>query len=239
MNRPDDDLTRLSHPQNALGPFYVRNGECMACGAPELEAPTMMSHDGRGHCFFARQPMTREETNAAILSTWASCCGAVRYGGEDHEILVRLAEIGSAKCCDHRLDNEPSPVDRNLVCFEFTATGTPVTGTVSARQIMDYFAKVIGGGHGHVLDFHTSDSASSFRYEWGGVGHVHVVKLSLEPHRDLLWLLLIRRDDNYASTAFAINIHKALERDARFRRIRWFSEQDWHAGLIEGRPRPY
>jgi len=216
----------------------------MACGAPESQAPTMMSHDGQGHCFFARQPTTREETDAAILSTWASCCGAVRYGGQDREVLIRLAEIGSAECCDHRLDDEPRPVNRNRVSFEFVEADAPRTESVAARQIMEYFAsslKDLGSSDGRVLAFRCSSITSSFRYEWGVGSNVYSVMLTLEPHREPPWLLRIQRDDNdnHPTTAFAISIHKALEHDGRFRRVRWFAEEDWQDGRAEGRSRPW
>jgi hypothetical protein len=42
----------------------------------------LISHDEDGHCFFARQPTTEDETSAAIRGVWASCCGAVRYAGD-------------------------------------------------------------------------------------------------------------------------------------------------------------
>src|SRR5271154_6195726 len=99
-----------SRPGNADGPFYVRNGECMSCGAPEVQAPATMSHDDTGHCFFGRQPETQEETDKAIFGLWASCCGAIRYRGKDRDILVRLAELGLAQQCDHRLEIERKQV---------------------------------------------------------------------------------------------------------------------------------
>ena len=55
-------MDRQRHPQNVAGPFYVANGECMACGAPEMQAGSMMSHDASGHCFSMRQPTATEET---------------------------------------------------------------------------------------------------------------------------------------------------------------------------------
>jgi hypothetical protein len=41
--------------------------------------------------------------NEAIESTWASCCGALRYGGTDNAILIRLADLGLAEQCDFLL----------------------------------------------------------------------------------------------------------------------------------------
>ena len=93
----DEARTRKRHGQNVDGPFYVMSDDCMACGAPELYASRLMSHDSHGQCFFARQPANPEETTEAIEGTWASCCGALRYGGTDSEILVRMAEVGLAE----------------------------------------------------------------------------------------------------------------------------------------------
>jgi hypothetical protein len=124
---------RSRHHHNVDGPFYVVNGECMSCGAPEMHAPKLMSHDSKGHCFFARQPASPHETNEAIESTWASCCGALRCGGTDDGILIRLAELGLAEQCDFRLRQEPKPRARTCVSFEFA--GQSKTAAASAGKL--------------------------------------------------------------------------------------------------------
>lgn len=96
----------MRHPQNADGPFYVVNGDCMACGAPELEAPALMSHDESGHCYFHSQPSDHDETNSAIKALWASCCQAIRYSGNNPEILKKLDELGESRCCDARVNRK-------------------------------------------------------------------------------------------------------------------------------------
>jgi hypothetical protein len=126
------------HRQNVDGPFYVVNGECVSCGAPEMHSPSLMSHDTTGHCFFTRPPTTAEETNQALASTWASCCGALRYGGKDRETLIRLAELGLAEQCDFHLKDEPEPLTRSLVSFEFGNTDTAMTGAANAHEITKY-----------------------------------------------------------------------------------------------------
>jgi hypothetical protein len=71
-------------PSNSPGDFYVAKGECITCGAPEAEAPTLMSFDEEANsCYFKRQPATLEELNQAIRAVWVSCCRAVRYRGSD------------------------------------------------------------------------------------------------------------------------------------------------------------
>jgi hypothetical protein len=83
------------YPLNAAGDFYVADGMCIACAAPEHEAPDLMAHDlaadGIYHCYFKRQPETAEELERAVMAVAVGCCGAVRYGGTNPTILHRLA----------------------------------------------------------------------------------------------------------------------------------------------------
>ena len=82
---------------NAPGDFFVEDGRCIACTAPEHEAPELMAHAKGGdliyHCYFRRQPETPEEVEHAIRAVFVSCCGAVQYGGSDPSILNRFEEL--------------------------------------------------------------------------------------------------------------------------------------------------
>lgn len=214
----------------------------MACGAPELQAPKLMSHDEKGHCFFARQPSTAQETDAAIRGTWASCCGAIRYSGRHRETLLRLAEMGLAEQCDSRLEDEPKPVMRNHVSFEFTETDTVSSTTDKSRAITGYLTGWLAKpGRGAVQKLRLSGVQSSFRYQWGDNtrSEQYCVAFALEPHRELCWLLRLLREDGLSSVAFAISIHEALEHDERFRQIQWFSDEEWQRDSENGRSRPY
>jgi hypothetical protein len=83
-----------STSRNAPGDFYVGRHECMACGAPELEAPELMGYDAEeGSCYFRRQPETPGELEHAMRAVWASCCGAVRYSGNDPAVFHRLRSM--------------------------------------------------------------------------------------------------------------------------------------------------
>ncbi len=92
------DNSNKKYPRNAPGPFYVANGECITCMAPEHEAPDLMGFDEEAmHCYFKKQPSTPEELERATRAVWVSCCGAVQYSGDDpgvHRRLVELAEEG-------------------------------------------------------------------------------------------------------------------------------------------------
>ena len=91
-------MTEEFTPKNARGPFVVVKDQCITCGAPEAEAPDLMSHDDEANsCYFHRQPATPEETERAIRAVQVSCCGAVVYRGQDPEILRRVAEPYTAQ----------------------------------------------------------------------------------------------------------------------------------------------
>jgi hypothetical protein len=97
------------YPLNAAGDFYVADGMCIACRAPEHEAPDLMAHDPSAHagyhCYFKRQPTTPEELERAIRAVAVGCCGAVRYGGRDPQVIRRLNGVLFRGVCDR--DAEP------------------------------------------------------------------------------------------------------------------------------------
>lgn len=113
---PTDFKHPLRFPRNVDGPFYTtgyqsRNadvpgspvvwcGDCLWCGAPEAEAPTLFAPFDETYTdtYFVRQPSTPEETEQAIMSARICCVSAVRYGGTDREILAKL-------------DNDPTVCD--------------------------------------------------------------------------------------------------------------------------------
>ena len=92
------------YPLNVPGDFYVLEGMCICCTAPETEAPDLISHDSATHCgyhcYFKKQPSTPGELQRAIWAVAVGCCGAVRYGGTDLAILERLKQAGVADACD-------------------------------------------------------------------------------------------------------------------------------------------
>jgi hypothetical protein len=117
----------LRFPGNAEGPFYttghqcratndpasptVWRGDCLWCGAPEAEAPTLFApfDDTYTDTYFVRQPSTLDETEKAIMAARVCCVSAVRYGGRDCEIIAKLGndpaicdyivtETGALKC---------------------------------------------------------------------------------------------------------------------------------------------
>jgi hypothetical protein len=89
-------------PKNVDGAFYTLGcvgkdgvwcGDCLSCGSPEIEAPTLLAPltDENSDTFFIRQPETEEEIEQACCAIDVCCTGALRYGGKDTQILLRLS----------------------------------------------------------------------------------------------------------------------------------------------------
>jgi uncharacterized protein (TIGR02996 family) len=96
------------HPLNVPGPFYTC-GNCMACEAPEAEAPHLLAplrHDGNLITHFDRQPQSAAEVEAACRAIQVCCVDDLRYGGTDPRILTALGN--SPAWCDY-LIHEDSP----------------------------------------------------------------------------------------------------------------------------------
>ena len=85
------------YAKNAPGPFYVIDGECIACGVPHALAPDLVAsvEDEPHHCYFKKQPETPEEIERAIKAIGNSCCGALRYAGTDKSIKKQLKKAGA------------------------------------------------------------------------------------------------------------------------------------------------
>ena len=89
------DFRMSDHPRhklNVAGEWYA-TGECMACGAPEEQAPTLLAElsDENLDTFFVRQPSTEAQREQACRAAEVCCVNAIRYGGHDKAILARLS----------------------------------------------------------------------------------------------------------------------------------------------------
>jgi hypothetical protein len=98
-----------SHPRlekNAPGAFYT-TGQCLACGAPEAEAPMLLAPLAADNwdTYFIRQPKTPEEVESACRAALVCCTDALRYGGTDSAIIRRLGN--RPEHSDHVLPGGP------------------------------------------------------------------------------------------------------------------------------------
>jgi len=83
-------------PLNVPGPFYTM-GDCMACEAPETEAPELLAPliGGNTTTYFVKQPNTPEEVENACCAIQVCCVNDLRYGGTDPAIIQRLNNSSS------------------------------------------------------------------------------------------------------------------------------------------------
>lgn len=123
-------------PKNVKGDFYVENQVCIACGAPEAEAPDLIDHSKQdyGHCFFKKQPQTSDELDRAINAMHVSCIAGIRYAGKDENILMRLYELGLEKDCDYMPSEIYKYGIRNKVTFQYDG---------SIEELYNYLIKEI------------------------------------------------------------------------------------------------
>lgn len=87
--------TGISDAPEAPGDFYVAPGECVSCGAPAAVAPNLIRHSSEPYhsCYFIKQPSTDEELRQAVAAVNASCVCAVRYRGNDPQILSQISPM--------------------------------------------------------------------------------------------------------------------------------------------------
>ena len=92
--------------KNAPGPFYTTGG-CVACGAPEAEAPELLAplDDENLDTYFVRQPDTPAEIEHACRALEVCCLATLRYGGRDPSIIRRLGN--RSEYCDHPVPGGP------------------------------------------------------------------------------------------------------------------------------------
>jgi len=94
-------MTNSRFPKNAPGDFYTTgeissdgqwNGSCLQCGLPEIEAPDLLSPltDDDLDTYFVKQPVSDAEIDQAIAAIEVCCVSAIRYGGNDPDILKRI-----------------------------------------------------------------------------------------------------------------------------------------------------
>jgi uncharacterized protein (TIGR02996 family) len=92
-------------PLNVPGPFYTC-GSCLACEAPEDQAPDLLAPLGQGNytTYFVHQPRTAEEVERACGAARVCCLSDLRYGGTDPRIIARLGN--DPEFCDNLLADD-------------------------------------------------------------------------------------------------------------------------------------
>ena len=97
-----------AYPENAPGPFYVECDMCITCRAPESVAPDLIGfyedlsgRNSHSHCYFKKQPQTKEELDRAVKAVQVCCVGSYHYAGSEPEVKKMLKRAG----CEHAIDD--------------------------------------------------------------------------------------------------------------------------------------
>jgi hypothetical protein len=85
------------HRLNVVGPFYVVDGCCTACGVPESEAPQLFAWDDSVHCYVRKQPAGPDELRQMVGAIANAELRCIRYRGRDQDVLLALKNDQ----CDH------------------------------------------------------------------------------------------------------------------------------------------
>jgi len=208
---------KYRYPLNK-GDFYIRNGECITCGAPRAEAPDIVEHGMDGHCYFKKQPQTETELDQAINAMMVSCINALRYGGTEEKILKRLYEDGMADLCDNIPEGQYPILVRDRVSFnfeglmdelanlliaKFASMGSHVMIEKVVNNNIDHFSFVkrwTGGGSGLIYD-------CTRKYEEG-----YILQISAEKGRTFDGMIGV-----------GALLHDFLKVDSRITNIKWFA----------------
>jgi hypothetical protein len=228
------------HPKNCAGPFYVVNGECIACGEPESQAGGLMSHDDSGHCFFVRQPSTAAEIDASIRAVWSSCCAALRYGGSDPVVLTRLAKVGESSRCDETLTPAVLQWIRNSVRFEYCDPEPASSRRMSLKRIIRFLSEGLSNGSSDVRSssYRYWWSTGSFQFHWGLPSMQCTIQFKVEYESGKNWIIRIVNNE-IATVGFGMQVDRLLQESPLFREIRWFSDPRIAESVGEESAHPY
>jgi hypothetical protein len=227
----------IAHPSNVAGPFYVVDGECMGCGAPESEAGAMMSHDGSGHCFFISQPCTPDQVNSAIRALWSSCCNAVRYSGSDSSILTRIGQLGLASTCDEKANKPLSKIVRNCVSFTYGDERDSVESNIRRIIIFIMDSQFIHSG-GRCSGIEYGRRSGSFLFHWGTSDLQFSIRFHVAAISERRWLARIE-ENQPATLGMAMSLDTSLQSSDLFGDIRWFTEAELGGDTRKEAVHPY
>ena len=86
--------------ENVKGDFYVEDGCCTMCGAPNVEAPELFggfdenSKMTNEHCFVKKQPESIQELEKMMNAMAVQELICIRYCGKDRKIKEKIRSIG-------------------------------------------------------------------------------------------------------------------------------------------------
>jgi hypothetical protein len=216
-----------SYPRNVEGDFYVEDGCCMTCMVPEVYAPTLMGFDeSNTHCFVAKQPTNENEVYQAIKATWAAEVQCIRYGGDNPQILRRIAEAGVVDSCDQKhLIQEIKPLLRNHTTFEYPEIQ-------SELEIANQFREFILSQSTEYLHYKVSKIISdklraAFSFSWYEENYYSVWFSRFESTKT--WHIFHSPDDEkIVSRDISLTIDEWLRSNKTVANIKWYTNTAWN-----------
>ncbi|MHA4807335.1 ferredoxin [Flavitalea flava] len=201
------------------GDFYINNGDCITCGAPQAEAPDLIEHaENDGHCYFKKQPESEAELDEAISAMMVSCISALRYGGTDEKILRRLFEDGMADLCDKIPERQYPVLVRDRVSFNFEGL------IIELANLL--IAKFTSLGSHVIIDGNTCNQTNHFsfvnRWSRGARGILYDCKKHLS---DGYTLQISGEKGKIIESTIGLGslLHDFLKVDSRITNIKWFA----------------
>jgi len=213
------------YPENSQGDFYVENGVCITCGAPEAEAPDLIEHSKieYGHCYFKKQPETEDEIERAINAIAVSCISGLRYGGTDEKILKRLYEIGEGGQCDHKPTGNYKTQICDNVTFLFNGSIQELSELMTTKLIarQTHLNK-------HIVNFKiANDKYFEFVYRWtnGATGNIFRCH-SFDENRFRVEIGIEENGDEISIRGNSMTLNYILYSDKRISNILWVDKDN-------------
>jgi hypothetical protein len=214
---------------NVPGPFYVVDGCCTACDVPFAEAPGLFEYDRKNHCFVKRQPSTKTELNRMLRAAWAAELQCIRYRGQDPDVLRRFGELGEPHLCDVPPATSIQPVFRNHVTFDAASSDVE---SITPRDLAFAFQEYLRSLNRHWFSYEftpvmVDGPTAAFSFSWYE-SNFHPMEFRTVSLPDFRWLVRHSPNEKAGSRGVANDVDDWLKKDARFCKVRWYTEAQWH-----------
>jgi hypothetical protein len=218
---------RQRTPSNVPGPFYVAKDECITCGAPEADAPSLIRHDEEhGSCYFYRQPENADDTYHALRAMAVCCVSAVRYAGTDPVILQRAAAVSATDQCDHPVRAQ-NVVPRTHVTFQLDGS--------DVQSVLESLAAALATTTSYITV--TRSAATRIAYAYGAKTDVDVTVRRSEDGAGR-WLAMVSRR-HYPTRAHSGGpVDDALRSMPGVSDLRWYTAEEYRGRRRQWAPYP-
>ena len=215
---------RARYRLNVIGPFYVEDGCCTACGVPDSIAPELFG-GSEDHCYVKRQPQTPDEVDAMVHVMVSQELGCIRYAGSEEMLLYRLAENGEGDQCDAALPRGARELRRDHVVFVAKPADEPWT----PRRLLERLA--VFAVRWNKTAISDDGATATFSVSWFQENYHRIEALA--SNRPGEWLIRHHGPPRLGDT-----LHEWLTQDWYFESVQWQTEGGWKAQMPSW-PKPW